>query len=380
MRIPSSLRSKIQLGRENRAWVSVARAGPGTSATDSRVPPPLAPAMRPFVPHAGAGRRGLMFRRTPFGPTPASRPRGPACERVGRARLRRFDQRAEGITLTTHEATQEPAPGSTRRSDARVDDAPASTDLPDSLGLKVAGWVLHAYTAVGMVFGFLIVVAAFQGDVEQALWLGLIALDHRRHRRDGRPPAAGERDDPVVRRCPARRHRRLPHLRLRADGAALDRRLAARRLARKAVCGAAAARVVLPVLPDRRQDGRPLLPRLPELLERRCVLRLRARPRPDRDSGDPGVCTVLVFVPIRYVYPSRTKSPARRQHRADRRLAGDATRCCCCRSPDPQPIVVALSLAYLAYYTGLSIYLSWVLPRLPAKRLSKDAIAAELDD
>ena len=43
-------------------------------------------------------------------------------------------------------------------------------------------------------------------------------------------------------------------------------------------------------------------------------------------------------------------------------------------------VVVALSFAYLAYYVGLSIYLSWVLPRLPAKRLSKDAIAADLDD
>jgi len=35
---------------------------------------------------------------------------------------------------------------------------------------------------------------------------------------------------------------------------------------------------------------------------------------------------------------------------------------------------------YLVYYAGMSLYLTLVLPRLPAKRLSRDVIAADLDD
>lgn len=44
---------------------------------------------------------------------------------------------------------------------------------------SVSQWsaaAVHLYTASGAVVAFLIVLAAFQGDVERALWLGLIAL------------------------------------------------------------------------------------------------------------------------------------------------------------------------------------------------------------
>ncbi|MCW2817601.1 MAG: CDP-alcohol phosphatidyltransferase, partial [Marmoricola sp.] len=37
-------------------------------------------------------------------------------------------------------------------------------------------WCVHAYTATGVVLAMLIVMAAWQGDVRRALWLGLIAL------------------------------------------------------------------------------------------------------------------------------------------------------------------------------------------------------------
>ncbi len=90
-------------------------------------------------------------------------------------------------------------------------------------------------------------------------------------------------------------------------------------------------------------------------------------------------CTVLVFIPIRYVYPSRTKI-LRGVSIALTTMWLVMYAILLLQMPDTKPLVVALSFAYLAYYMGLSIYLSWVLPRLPAKRLSKDAIAAELDD
>ena len=45
-----------------------------------------------------------------------------------------------------------------------------------SLGLRLAGAAVHLYTASGSVLGLLIVLAAFEGDVEAALWLGLATL------------------------------------------------------------------------------------------------------------------------------------------------------------------------------------------------------------
>ena len=44
------------------------------------------------------------------------------------------------------------------------------------LGLRLAGGLVHLYTASGSVLGLLIVLAAVEGDVEAALWLGLATL------------------------------------------------------------------------------------------------------------------------------------------------------------------------------------------------------------
>ncbi|CAA9412227.1 MAG: Phosphatidylcholine synthase, partial [uncultured Quadrisphaera sp.] len=111
---------------------------------------------------------------------------------------------------------------------------------------------------------------------------------HRRHRRDARPADAGARAPAVVRRRPPRRHRRLPDLRLRARGAAAQRRPPARGRARHGGRRGAAAGLELPVLPGRRQDRRPLLPGLPQLLERRGLLRDRPRPARGRDRHRAG--------------------------------------------------------------------------------------------
>ena len=68
------------------------------------------------------------------------------------------------------------------------------------------------------------------------------------------------------------------------------------------------------------------------------------------------VCSLLVFVPIRYVYPSRTL--------AFRRLTLTLTAlwllsCAVIlrEMPRPDPLILGFSILYLCYYLGLSLYL-----------------------
>ena len=292
MRIPSSLRSKIQFGRENRSWVKVARAGPGTSATASVV-----------------SRRAMnSLYRT-------------CCERVVKARMRRFDERAEGITLTTHEATHGPAPESAPEPAPDSESPVAPKAAIGSTGLKFAGWLLHLYTAVGVVFGFLIVVAAFQGDIEQALWLSLIALII-----DGTDGMTA-------------RYLRVSETIPSFDGARLDDIVD--------YLTYAFAPMVLLWTTGRLPDGwlGKLVAVLPLIASCYQFCRTDAKTADHFFLGFPSywnvvafyvfvldlgsattavillACTVLVFVPIRYVYPSRTKVLRGGEHRAHHGLA-----------------------------------------------------------
>jgi phosphatidylcholine synthase len=68
-------------------------------------------------------------------------------------------------------------------------------------------------------------------------------------------------------------------------------------------------------------------------------------------------CSVLVFVPVRYIYPSQT--------RVLRGLNISLTAAwlvayavLLLQMPQPNPLVLALSLAYIAYYIVLSLYLT----------------------
>ena len=62
----------------------------------------------------------------------------------------------EGLRLTTHEVVSEPS--------------------VDHRGQVFAGLLLHVYTASGSVLAFLIVLAAIDGRIETALWISLAAL------------------------------------------------------------------------------------------------------------------------------------------------------------------------------------------------------------
>ncbi len=84
-------------------------------------------------------------------------------------------------------------------------------------------------------------------------------------------------------------------------------------------------------------------------------------------------CSVLVFVPIKYVYPSRTKF----LHRLNLSLAAlwlILYAVILAAVPAPNPIVVSLSLAYIAYYFVASVYLT-VITRRQKSRVTAAAAA-----
>jgi phosphatidylcholine synthase len=69
------------------------------------------------------------------------------------------------------------------------------------------------------------------------------------------------------------------------------------------------------------------------------------------------VCAVFVFVPIKYVYPSRTKV----LRALNLSLAGlwiILYAVILASFPDRNPLVIGLSLAYVAYYFGVSVFLT----------------------
>src|SRR5918997_1709428 len=73
------------------------------------------------------------------------------------------------------------------------------------------------------------------------------------------------------------------------------------------------------------------------------------------------VCSLLVFVPIRYIYPTRTV--------AFRRLSLTLTPLwlvdyagILLQMPEPSPLLLGFSIFYLFYYFGLSFYLSSKMP------------------
>lgn len=243
-----------------------------------------------------------------------------------------------------------------------------TTGVPDDPSIRPVmrglGWLLHLYTASGAVLALLAVLAAIQGDSVRALWIFLIAL------------VIDGTDGLLARLIEVKRH--VPDL----DGARLDDIVD--------YLTYVFAPVVL-LLTTGRLPGSPW----GELLAAAVLLssciqfcRTDAKTEDHYFLGFPSywnvvafyavvlglsplvlgvvlsVCVVLVFVPVKYLYPSRT--PTRRV--LNIALAGLwlvlyivilAT------MPNPAPIAVALSLAYLAYYGIVSVLHTLRAPRRP---------------
>jgi phosphatidylcholine synthase len=226
-----------------------------------------------------------------------------------------------------------------------------------SRGFALAGWLVHLYTASGAVLGLLIVAAALEGDVVTALWLGLATL------------VIDGTDGMLARRL--RVKETIPWF----DGARMDDIVD--------YLTYVFAPVVLLWATDRLPEGLTgwVLAALPLLAS--CYQFCRVDAKTDDhyflgfpsywnvvafyaivlDVGPTGVAmtvavlTVLVFVPVKYVYPSRTKLLR------SLNLALAATwlvsyGVLLASYPDPHPVVVALSLAYLVYYVAVSVWLT----------------------
>jgi len=84
-------------------------------------------------------------------------------------------------------------------------------------------------------------------------------------------------------------------------------------------------------------------------------------------------CVALVFVPIKYVYPSRTDA----FWKLNLSLAGlwlVLYGVILATFPDPNLFLIWLSLVYVAYYVAVSVYLTMISPRRRAKRADSAAV------
>ncbi|WP_328995895.1 CDP-diacylglycerol O-phosphatidyltransferase [Kribbella sp. NBC_01245] len=242
-----------------------------------------------------------------------------------------------------------------------------------STRLRLAGLALHAYTASGSVLALLIVIAAIDGDAVRALWLGLAALII-----DGT-------DGMIARRL--RVKETIPWF----DGARLDDIVD--------YLTYAFAPIVLLWTGDYLPEGwiGAVLAALPLLASSYQFCRVDAKTDDHFFLGFPSywnvvafyvvilslsptatgiillVCSVLVFVPVKYVYPSRTKA-FRSLNLLTTCVWLIAYAVLLTQMPDPSTIVIAISLAYLAYYAGLSLYLT---ARASRKREPQAAMAGD---
>ena len=238
---------------------------------------------------------------------------------------------------------------------------------PPWFRLKAA--LVHLYTASGAVLALLIVVSAFQGEAIKALWLMLLAL------------LIDSTDGLLARRL--RVSEALPSF----DGALLDNIV-------DYMTYVLAPMLLLwsgGYLPD--GNAGVVVAALPLLASSYQFCRVDAKTEDHFFLGFPSyfnvlafyaivfgmnqgslalllvTCSLLVFVPIRYVYPTRTA--------AFRRLSLLLTALwlisyavILLQMPEPDGLIMGFSLLYLFYYFGLSLYLSGRI--LAARRLQEE--------
>ncbi|SNR94014.1 CDP-diacylglycerol-choline O-phosphatidyltransferase [Geodermatophilus saharensis] len=232
------------------------------------------------------------------------------------------------------------------------------------LSLRLAGAAVHAYTALGSVLALLVVLAALEGEAVTALWLGLAALWI-----DGT-------DGMLARR--ARVKETIPWF----DGALLDNIV-------DYLTYVFAPVVLLWTTGALTHDWRGwVLAALPLLASSYQFCRVDAKTDDHTFLGFPSywnvvafyvvvldlpqpvvaaalvVFSVLVFVPVRYLYPSRTEAlwPVSMGLTVVWLVTYAVL---LLQYPDPHPVVVALSFAYVVYYLAFS---GWLTARAAHRR------------
>lgn len=222
---------------------------------------------------------------------------------------------------------------------------------------RAAGWALHTYTASGTVLAFLTLAAAVQGDEVAALWLLLAAL------------VIDGTDGMLARRL------RVKQVIPTFDGARLDDivdyitycfvpvfMLWNGGYLPEGVTGAALA--VLPLLAssyqfcrvDAKTDDHCFLG-FPSYWNVLTFYVIVLDLSPALTAGLLLTCAVLVFVPVKYIYPSRTRV-ARSLNLTLAALWLVSYAALLLQLPEPSPLLAGLSLGYIAYYGVASVLLT----------------------
>jgi phosphatidylcholine synthase len=231
------------------------------------------------------------------------------------------------------------------------------TSGPSATARALPSWGVHAYTATGVVLAMLIVMAASEGEVERALWLGLAAL------------VVDGTDGMLARKVDVHGH--LPWF----DGALLDNIVDYLTYAfapmvllwTNGYLGSGTTATVLAVVPlvasafqFCRVDAKTadhLFLGFPSYWNVVAFYVVVFDLGPVATTAVLLALTVLIFVPIKYVYPSRTET----LWYTNMTLAtlflvlfGAITS----QLPDVPVVLTSLSIAYLAYYVAISIWLT----------------------
>lgn len=231
---------------------------------------------------------------------------------------------------------------------------------------RLAAWAVHAFTATGTVMALLMVHFAYQGEVRTVLWLFLAAM------------VVDGTDGMLARRF------RVKQVVPQIDGALLDNIV-------DYLTYAFAPMVLLweaGYLPDDAWGG--VVAAIPLVASCYQFCRSDAKTEDHFFLGFPSywnvvafyvvvfelgtvattgvllALTVLIFVPIKYVYPSRTEKLWYTNMAAATAflvLFGAITS----QLPDVPFVLVALTLVYLAYYVAVSLWLTLVNPRRQAR-------------
>src|SRR5215204_4509770 len=232
-----------------------------------------------------------------------------------------------------------------------------SLENADPPWFRLRAVAVHLYTASGAVLALLMLVAAFQGEAVKALWLMLASL------------IIDSTDGLLARRL--RVSEALPFF----DGAMLDNIVDYMTyvfapmvlLWSGGYLPEGNAGVVFAALPllassyqfcrvDAKTDDHFFLG-FPSYFNVVAFYAIVFEPGPGALAAVLVVCSLLVFVPIKYIYPSRTRV-FRTANLTLTTLWLVSYAVILVGMPEPDPMILGFSILYLCYYFGLSLYLS----------------------